>query len=289
MAAKPRFIIDTVLKDPNAGMNRQIANSVLAEHLAAAVTKEDIHHLKNVLRISIGDEIELLERRTCALYSCKVLALASDISLELHGVAELGSGEHGPTLIVALTKPALAATMVEKCTEIGVRSLVLYHADRSNRIPRDSSGSEVIAGRLRRVVDAAVKQCRSRIIPEVAIYHSLLQALESQESTINGSNSGKLLCLAPWERLPHHQPLTMLNYLIPNTIPSPKSHSSIESTVKTDDLYIVIGPEGGLTTEEINLAERFNYQPVSLGAQTLRVDTAAMSACLLYQVAQSNR
>ena len=54
---------------------------------------------------------------------------------------------------------------------------------------------------------------------------------------------------------------------------------AVENTSQSVDSYILIGPEGGLAPEEIELALSSGYQAASLGAVTLRVETAAVAAC----------
>ena len=47
---------------------------------------------------------------------------------------------------------------------------------------------------------------------------------------------------------------------------------------------IMIGPEGGFSEEEIILAIQNNIQPIALGSQRLRTETAAISACHLMNI-----
>ena len=48
-------------------------------------------------------------------------------------------------------------------------------------------------------------------------------------------------------------------------------------------VFIILGPEGGLTAEEIDLARQAGFQPVSLGPRILRAETATIAACTLVQ------
>ena len=47
---------------------------------------------------------------------------------------------------------------------------------------------------------------------------------------------------------------------------------------KSEEALILIGPEGDFTAEEINLAIKSNFKPVSLGSSRLRVETAGIVA-----------
>lgn len=49
------------------------------------------------------------------------------------------------------------------------------------------------------------------------------------------------------------------------------------------EIFIILGPEGGLTAEEISLARQAGFQSVSLGPRILRAETATIAACTLVQ------
>jgi 16S rRNA (uracil1498-N3)-methyltransferase len=50
------------------------------------------------------------------------------------------------------------------------------------------------------------------------------------------------------------------------------------------DTVLLIGPEGDFTQDEVNLAIRHGFQPVSLGNQRLRTETAAIAAAAFFNV-----
>ena len=47
---------------------------------------------------------------------------------------------------------------------------------------------------------------------------------------------------------------------------------------RDDQIFLVIGPEGGITPEEIEILRSLGYQSVSLGKRILRMETAAITA-----------
>jgi 16S rRNA (uracil1498-N3)-methyltransferase len=49
--------------------------------------------------------------------------------------------------------------------------------------------------------------------------------------------------------------------------------------VKGKDILILIGPEGDFSNEEVELAIKEGFIPVSLGDSRLRTETAALVAC----------
>ena len=52
---------------------------------------------------------------------------------------------------------------------------------------------------------------------------------------------------------------------------------------KPDDITILVGPEGGLSEQEITLAKQNNFMPISLGPRILRTETAALTAISILQ------
>jgi RsmE family RNA methyltransferase len=51
--------------------------------------------------------------------------------------------------------------------------------------------------------------------------------------------------------------------------------------LKACDLLLFVGPEGGFSTEELALADRFQIERVKLARHVLRIETAAMAACAI--------
>jgi 16S rRNA (uracil1498-N3)-methyltransferase len=147
-------------------------------------------------------------------------------------------------LLVAAPRPSRASWLVEKGTELGVRAFRFLECERSERRLDDAD-----LDRLRRVARAAVEQCGRSLLPEITGAHELAAALGAHGGT-------HALLLHP------------------------------EATVRIGDLdptarapsAVVVGPEGGLTAAEIELAIRLGATPVRLVAPTLRVETAALAA-----------
>jgi 16S rRNA (uracil1498-N3)-methyltransferase len=57
----------------------------------------------------------------------------------------------------------------------------------------------------------------------------------------------------------------------------------IDHMPPTDEVRIVVGPEGGLEIDEVTLLTRAGFVPVSLGPRTLRAETAAVAALAILQ------
>ena len=60
-------------------------------------------------------------------------------------------------------------------------------------------------------------------------------------------------------------------------------HSIMTLPVETDQVRLLIGPEGGLSDDEINSANKFEFTDVLLGPRVLRTETAALTAITALQ------
>ena len=57
-----------------------------------------------------------------------------------------------------------------------------------------------------------------------------------------------------------------------------------KTLAKGNNSEIIIGPEGGFTLDEINLAKKANFTPVSLGENRLRTETAGVLVCSIFSI-----
>lgn len=156
------------------------------------------------------------------------------------------------TLIVAACKGSRLDWLVEKATELGVHRFVLADFDRS--VVRLESEHAV---KLQRTALEACKQCGRAWLPEIAAGTPLRDAL-AEHANVD-------LVLA--DPSPAAQPLAALL-------------GARETRGKAG--AIVIGPEGGLTDEEIHWLRTRGAAPVSLGRHVLRIETAAIAAAAIW-------
>jgi 16S rRNA (uracil1498-N3)-methyltransferase len=81
-----------------------------------------------------------------------------------------------------------------------------------------------------------------------------------------------------------NSPLSIINWIKQcdndiNLILDPLAESSLANLGKLNNniINILIGPEGGLSDEEVNLAKKFNFTSVKFGPRILRTETAAIA------------
>jgi len=213
------------------------------------------HYLRNVLRLKAGDEVALFNGEDDFDYyarleitgkqaSAVVLSrnlLQTDSSLDTEIIQGLGRADH-----IDLS--------IQKCTELGVKSITLYNAEYS-QIPLKPKQQDKRFAHWRAIAIRACEQCGRHKPPDIQFYRSLEDALKT------GSRQSKLLLDFDAPALP--------NYL---------------SSVKPDkQVSLLIGPEGGLSKTEIDLAKTRGFDSVSLGPRVLRTETAAIAGLSIIQ------
>jgi 16S rRNA (uracil1498-N3)-methyltransferase len=213
----------------------------------------DAHHLTVVRRARPGDLIHvcdghgrLVDARLTSLYPGRVQG-------EI--VAERTLPRRAPSIRVAqaLSKGAKVDDVIQKLVELGVDEVVVFRAGRS--IPRwTADKAPKMRERWASIAREAAKQSRRAFLPRVA---GPFDAGEAVAVT-----SGAELTLIADE-----QASTPLRSALPEQAPARAS--------------LVIGPEGGLSREEVGLFTERGAVPVTLGTQILRTETAAVVAAAL--------
>jgi 16S rRNA (uracil1498-N3)-methyltransferase len=218
----------------------------------AGLTGGEAHHLIHVLRAKPGGEVilfdgggsEYLARIERVGRTDVSLAIVERRSVDLELPARLILG-------VALPKGDRQKWLVEKAVELGVARLVPLETERSVAQPSAEAGR-----RLRRAVIEAAKQCGRNRLMEIAAGESLATYLQSAPSS---AAAGASTC---WLAHPSGGALrSSLEQLGPVEVPT--------------ESWLAIGPEGGFTEAEVELARWHAWQVVSLGRRILRIETAA--------------
>lgn len=225
------------------------------------------HQIKNVLRLRPGDRIVALDGTGV---ECEVRIL--DITtLEVRGIVEqrracASEPKLEITLYQALLKGSKFETVLQKCTEVGVSEFVLFESERCVTTPPEPSRLD----RWRRIVVEAAEQSRRGRVPGLRGMIGFGEACHE----IDG------LAIMPWEGERRRS--------IREALQSRRNPSVSSSSVEGDrvkKLSIFIGPEGGFSASEVELAESKGIVPVSLGKRILRAETAGLvaTAAALYE------
>jgi 16S rRNA (uracil1498-N3)-methyltransferase len=160
------------------------------------------------------------------------------------------------TLCQGLPKGEKMDLILQKATELGVSRLVPFNAERSvARLEGDRLEKRV--ARWEKIIQESARQSARGRIPSVGFYGDLQRLLKVEEGYL------KLLL---WEGEKKRG-----------------LREAIETSEKPQSVSIIIGPEGGLTSEEAVKAEQAGYIPVTLGNRILRTETAGLAVMAILQ------
>ncbi|MDP6513222.1 MAG: 16S rRNA (uracil(1498)-N(3))-methyltransferase [SAR202 cluster bacterium] len=232
----------------------------------AILSGDQAHQIARVLRQAPGDGIILLDN-TGHEYDVTLTAVSPKLVEGDVTGRRLGLGEPDVkiTLYQAMLKSDRFELVLQKCAELGVSTFVPIITERT--VVRASEGQRASSrlDRWRRILIEAAEQSRRARIPVVAPPISFEAAVQSQPS----------LAVMPWEE----DRSTNLRDVI--------SESEVEGLDRSE-VSIIIGPEGGFTAEEADLARRHGVQTVSLGRRILRAETAAIAAvaAVIYELGE---
>ena len=220
----------------------------------------EAHHALHVLRLKRGERVTVLDGAG-AEFLCAVENAAKD-SLTL-AVQEKKSTPAPPcpiTLLVAVPKGKIIEGIIQKAVELGAQRIVPLLTERVvTQLDDDGAGSK--REKWQNVAIEAIKQCGAAWLPTVAAPQTISDFLgrgEKIELALVGS-------LQTQRRHPREwiQEFEQQHGRLP--------HSA----------GVWIGPEGDFTLAELQAIEAAGAKPITLGALTLRVETAAIY-CLAF-------
>ncbi|MBU1125564.1 MAG: 16S rRNA (uracil(1498)-N(3))-methyltransferase [Candidatus Omnitrophica bacterium] len=218
---------------------------------AVITDKKDIHHLKDVLRLRKGSSI-LLSDGENSEYTAWIKNMASSevfLSIQKRQAYPCACN-YLLTVACAIPKQSRFDDIVDKLTQLGVARIIPLETQRSV-VRIDKKKKMLRQQRWQRIALSAAQQSRRADIPVVAPVMKIEEVLS--EGTAYALKIIAALC----------EKRRTLKEII-----SPCTHRNI---------LILIGPEGDFTEKEIAGAEAKGCIPVSVGANVLRVDTAAIA------------
>ena len=229
------------------------------------IIDSDVNHIKNVLRLKIGDKIQICNQNTSENYICEISKVESDfVEVEIiENIQALAEGNIELHIFQGLPKADKMELIIQKGTELGVskfwpvsfkRSIVkLSGKDETKKIER-----------WQKIAEVAAKQSQRDLVPEISNiikikdicniiknYDIVLVAYENEEN----------------------------NYIKHELQNLKKSEEKLK-------IAVIIGPEGGIEEEEIKILEEAGCKIISLGKRILRTETVALqvSSIIMYEL-----
>ncbi len=220
------------------------------------ITLEDqvARHLGAVLRLKAGDPITLFNGRggehPAILTDCsskRVRARIMDsIAIERESPLQIHLG-------IGLSRGDRMDWVIQKATEAGVTEITPLFTERTE-VKLKSDRLEKKLGHWQQIVASACEQCYRNQLP-------VIHEPSNLHLWLNEASSDKKLVL-------HHRSAQTLHQLKGETCSS---------------VALLIGPEGGLTPDEIDSAIQQGFQPLALGPRVFRTETAPVVAISILQ------
>lgn len=214
----------------------------------------DVNHIKNVLRMKNGEKIRISDKSGNA-YFCEVTEITDEQVLAEIVCADSEGTELKNKIVLfqGLPKSDKLELIIQKAVELGATEIVpVFMKNCVVRLDEKKVQKKLV--RWRAIAESAAKQSKRTVIPEISEPVSYQEAIE---------RAGKLdITLVPYE----------------NERGMDNTRKVISSIKSNDSIGVIIGPEGGFSSDEIALAdENSKMHRISLGRRILRTETAGMA------------
>ncbi|MCI9569480.1 MAG: 16S rRNA (uracil(1498)-N(3))-methyltransferase [Lachnospiraceae bacterium] len=224
----------------------------------AVIMGTDVNHIRHVLRMKPGEQVVISDgrgmNRLCELTEIGEQQVRARVLPEEIADTELPVNV---TLFQGLPKGDKMELIVQKCVELGVSCIVPLACSRCV-VRLDQKKEEAKRRRWSGISESAAKQSKRTIVPEIAPAVSFEEAVEQLK--------GYDLALIPYEdseRLPGAGGMRLTRELLSGLLPG-------------QSCAVLIGPEGGFSDGEVELAISGGARPVTLGKRILRTETAGL-------------
>ena len=220
------------------------------------ITGSDFNHIANVLRMRIGEQFSVSIRDDDSgkeiFYEIEEITDSAVIG-NLCFVEEVGNELPSKIyLFQGLPKVDKMELIIQKAVELGAFQVVPMSTKRCV-VKLDEKKAESKQKRWQAIAEAAAKQSKRAVIPEVTMPMTMKQAIEyAKDMEVK---------LIPYENAKGIQ----------------ATREIIENIKPGHNIAVFIGPEGGFSEDEINLCQENGIKPITLGKRILRTETAGFT------------
>ncbi|MGF1739029.1 16S rRNA (uracil(1498)-N(3))-methyltransferase [Photobacterium satsumensis] len=219
-----------------------------------SLSDEAANHVGRVMRMQAGQEVLLFDGSNAEFPA--VISSASKKSVEVEIQARNEVSVESPLDIhlgQVVSRGEKMEFTIQKSVELGVNTITPLISERCG-VKLNAERFEKKLQQWQKIAIAACEQCGRNVVPEIRPVMKL-------EEWCAEEYDGLKLNLHP-----------RATYSI-NTLPAPVTK-----------VKLLIGPEGGLSADEISMTEQYTFDEVLLGPRVLRTETTAMTAITALQV-----
>ncbi len=230
------------------------AGQIKESDRSVIITGSDVNHIKNVLRMRVGEELSVSNGQDGKEYRCGIAAFEENrIVCELRFIKE--DNVELPArvyLFQGLPKADKMELIIQKAVELGVSGIIPV-ASRRCVVKLEEKKAAARRQRWQGIAEAAAKQSRRGIIPEVCRVTDFREAV----------------------RMAAHMDVRLIPYELAEGMD--KTRALIDGIRPGQSVAVFIGPEGGFEQEEISLAAENGIEAITLGRRILRTETAGLA------------
>ena len=230
------------------------SSSILGD--VVTISGNDFNHVKNVLRMKVGDEFLISHDNKSSL--CSILEF-TDSTVIAKIINEDFQNTELPVkfyLFQGLPKSDKFELIIQKAVELGVYEIIPVEMDRCV-VKLENKKKDSKVERWQAIAESAAKQSKRTLIPKVNGVLTFRQALEKAKSLD--------LFVAPYE----------------NALGMQATKDFLSKIKSGASVGVIIGPEGGFSDNEISKVLEIGGASVSLGKRILRTETAAITTLSL--------
>lgn len=215
------------------------------------VTGKEYHYLRRVRRLKIGDTVLGTDGKQ-NFYSLTVMQIEKNsLVLKVEKIPRSKKSTVKICLFQSLPKGRRMDQIVRQSTELGVDKIVPIITDFTLVAPRSEDFGQRIL-RWRRIAREAMQQSGSAMLPCITAPESLQDILRREEIF----RDSRTLFF-------HHDSLN-----------GQSLHDALANPATTINIFI--GPEGGFSPQEVENFHQFHIEPIKIGENILRTETAAV-------------
>lgn len=236
-------------------MQRYFVKNEQMTDSSVTITGDDVKHISKVMRMNCGDEF-IACNLSGRVVQCKIAEMTDDriVATILYEKDDLTELPIHVTIAQGLPKGDKLDYIIQKGTELGASRFIPFQAARSV-VKWDAKKSAKKIERLQKIAKEAAEQSHRSILPSVepvASFAGLLQLSKNEDV--------RIVAYEEEGRGQNHHRL----------------YEALSRLTTGGSLFVLIGPEGGLTSVEIAELEQAGFLACSLGPRILRTETAAL-------------
>jgi len=224
-----------------------------------SITGKEARHIRNVLRMKKGEMLILMDKEGQSFEATIGEVHYKEVKVTItKTMPPLPPSPVKISLAQALIKSHPMEYLIQKVTELGIHSIHPFYSERTViKLKPDNLAHKI--DRWNEIIKSACKQCGRATLPD-------LNTPLLFEEMIKDAPDRKTLKILLWE----DEDKVDLKRLLTSMSSAPH-------------VFVIVGPEGGFTLNEINLAKDAGFHIVSLGNRILRAETAAVSLLSIIQ------